>query len=298
MPLGWFLSGCITGTSTNFLAWFRYLSNFKGLRFKSKKCLFRLSKNLRTQPNFKRRFAWHLSKLLVVTSFLWAYSMLGTAFVKIPSDYQWILAFLTPFLGEIGCMVLFKINCKAAGEQLEGNQERTIDCLTQHYIGARHAVFMGVIVGGVATQTTNYCIAAMDFVLAIYDCLKIIRKHRKNEDILDDVEDLVMSERQSLIGLIYLLLILMSYFGPNADLLGNIKMSIWHFQSPIGDIQVFIYNVVFWMAVDLFSALISGMLLWYFCKANVLKSMFKLQKQFWLQFAIVEAFVMTEVSSR
>ena len=106
-----------------------------------------------------------------------------------------------------------------------------------------------------------------------------------------------MSERQSLIGLIYLLLILMSYFGPNAKLLGNIKMSIWHFQSPIGDIQVFIYNVVFWMAVDLFSALISGMLLWHFCKANVLKSMFKLQKQFWLQFAIVEAFVMTEVSS-
>ena len=39
MPLGWFLSGCITGTSTNFLAWFRYLSSFKGSRFKSNKYL-------------------------------------------------------------------------------------------------------------------------------------------------------------------------------------------------------------------------------------------------------------------
>ena len=42
--------------------------------------------------------------------------------------------------------------------------------------------------------------------------------------VSDDVMELVLGERESINHLSYLLLIIMAFFGPNADLLGNIKL--------------------------------------------------------------------------
>ena len=54
---------------------------------------------------------------------------------------------------------------------------------------------------------------------------------------------LVISERQSLHALTYMSLIIMAYFGPNAEFLGNIKLKIWQYQNPIADIEAYIYRV-------------------------------------------------------
>ena len=106
---------------------------------------------------------------------------------------------------------------------------------------------------------------------------------------------LVMSERKSINTLTYLLLIIMAYFGPNAELLGNIKLSIWHFQRPIADIEAYIFNVGLLFAVDLFSLVINGGLLWNFANINVLKIMKKLQNDFWFVFAVAEGSLLMEV---
>ena len=97
--------------------------------------------------------------------------------------------------------------------------------------------------------------------------------------------------------LTYMALILMAYFGPNAGLLGNIKLRLWHYQKPIPDINAFVMNVSLFLVVDILSFVINGCLLWHFCKVNAIKQLQKVQKDFWIVFGIAEAFLLMEVKN-
>ena len=95
------------------------------------------------------------------------------------------------------------------------------------------------------------------------------------EDVL-----LVLSERKSIIPLSYIFIVLMAYYGPNANLIGNIKLTIWQYQSPITDIEALVYNVGLLSLVDLSSFAINGILLWFFCGINLMKTLKSLQQEF------------------
>lgn len=112
---------------------------------------------------------------------------------------------------------------------------------------------------------------------------------------LESALKLVISERKSINVLTYIVLILMAYYGPNAELLGNIQLSIWQFQRPIQDIEAYVFRITLLLGVDLISLAVNVGLLWYFCKINLLKLLQKLQKAFWYVFAIAEAFIFMEV---
>ena len=107
---------------------------------------------------------------------------------------------------------------------------------------------------------------------------------------------LVLSERKSVNTLTYLICIVMAYYGPNAEILGNIKLSIWQFDRPIADIEAYISKVSILLAVDLLSLVVSGIILRMICGINVLKTLRKLQKQYWQFFAIAEGYLLMEVS--
>ena len=109
------------------------------------------------------------------------------------------------------------------------------------------------------------------------------------------VNGLVLGERKSINTLTYLLLILLAYFGPNAEIMGNIQLSIWQFQRPILDINAYVFRVSLLMFVDLLSLVINGILLWITCKVNIIKVFETLQKDYWILFAVAEAYVLIEV---
>ena len=106
---------------------------------------------------------------------------------------------------------------------------------------------------------------------------------------------LVLSERESINTFTYLALIVMAYFGPNAKLLGNIRLKIWQYQTPILDIEAYIIKVSLLMAAELASLVINGILIWKFCGINVMEILKKLQKSYWIFFALAEAYVLMEV---
>ena len=111
----------------------------------------------------------------------------------------------------------------------------------------------------------------------------------------DDVKGLILGERKSINTLTFILIITMAYFGPNAENMGNIKLSIWQFQRPIPDINAYILKVSLLMAIDLLSLVINGMLLWKICHVNSFKIFRNLQRSYWIVFAIAEAYIMMEV---
>ena len=125
--------------------------------------------------NWKRRFVWFLGRVGgVVFGVNWAYVFLGIAFSTVPRDYQWILALLSPLFREFWVWIAPKPSYKASGTGSGGNT--TAKFLTQHYMETKHAVFLAVILGGVATPETTYCILGMDSLINMYHSLKIIIK--------------------------------------------------------------------------------------------------------------------------
>ena len=112
--------------------------------------------------------------------------------------------------------------------------------------------------------------------------------------MLDDVSKLVLSERKSINTLTYMTLIMMSYFGPNANLLGNIKLEIWHFNRPITDIESYVFKGCLLMGVDILSLVINGIVIWHFCRVNVLEKLKDVQNNFWHLFAIAEGYLLME----
>ena len=94
----------------------------------------------------------------------------------------------------------------------------------------------------------------------------------------------------------YIAIMVMAYYGPNASILGSVKLAIWHHQSTIQDINQFITNVGLLFGVDLMSFIINGIILWMFCKVNVMKVLQKLQKQYWFIYTFAEAYLLTEVN--
>ena len=108
--------------------------------------------------------------------------------------------------------------------------------------------------------------------------------------------NLVLMERKSINTFTYVMLIVMAYFGPNAEILGNVKLKIWQFQRPIPDIYACIQKVSLLMAVDLLTLVINGIFIWKICSINILQIFKKLQKEYWIYFAVAEAYILMEVS--
>ena len=109
------------------------------------------------------------------------------------------------------------------------------------------------------------------------------------------VRGLILNERcEIVVPLLYILTFLMAYFGPNAELIGNVKLTIWQYQA-VKDINNFLEKVFFLFAIDLFGAVVNGLLLWKTCKINCLKTLKNMQKEFWHIMGVQEAVLFLSV---
>ena len=88
----------------------------------------------------------------------------------------------------------------------------------------------------------------------------------------------------------------MAYYGPNAEILGNIKLRIWHYQTIIVNIEDFVSNLMSLFVLDSLSFVINGILLWKYCQTNVLKVLKQLQSTHWIYMSVVEAVLLMEVN--
>ena len=113
----------------------------------------------------------------------------------------------------------------------------------------------------------------------------------------DDIASLVLTERvEVIVPVTYLIMMVMAFYGPNAEIMGNVKLRIWHHQSPIEDINVFLVNLGLLIVVDVFGFVTSGLLLWKYCQVNVIKVLQKIQKKFWYLLLVTEGYLLIEVS--
>ena len=108
----------------------------------------------------------------------WGYAVYGSAFIKVPNQYQWILALLNPYVRDF-----FSKFISHVAKQSAGDDNKTTQILTAHYVTTKHAIFLGAIISGVATPESSVCILLTDLSKALYSGWKIIKKSKLGANI-------------------------------------------------------------------------------------------------------------------
>ena len=93
----------------------------------------------------------------------------------------------------------------------------------------------------------------------------------------------------------FVIITLMAYLGPNAEILGGMKYKLWQFQGTIPDIQEYCLKVSLLLVADWVSFILNAIILWLYCRINILDSLKYLQKTFWIVFMFIENLHMLEV---
>ena len=110
----------------------------------------------------------------------------------------------------------------------------SVELIAQNLAATFHMIFVSVCVGGVATDATLYTLLATDFIINNYFAVMTWRNftQKKLQKLKQSVQILVLSEcLEIVIPLAYLLCFVIAYYGPNADILGNIKNGYWQYQE-------------------------------------------------------------------
>ena len=109
------------------------------------------------------------------------------------------------------------------------------------------------------------------------------------------IEELVLTEKiETLVPLTYLICFAIAYYGPNSEILGNVKLDLWHFK-PVLDIGNYMKTLFTLFAVDLTSLVINGIILQTTYNINVLKIFQNIQSEFWLIMAVQQAWSLAQV---
>ena len=258
----------------------------------------RIPKNYRGDQTIRKKYIYFILTGVAVLGHSVMYGVVGAIFTKIPEEYQWIATLFLPVYREVAAWMFLKLIYNAT----DSHDTDIAQLLVQHFIGVKHTLFLTIALGTVATQASTYIVIGQDFLINIYLCMRSIYmlKYKKNEASVDqahkNIQELVLNERiEFATPLSYVVCFLMAYYGPNAEIMGNIKFSSWHY-GDVASVGKFLSVLSLLFAVDFASGFVSAILLWIFCNINLIKILLELQRDLWIMMAVQESFAMVSVT--
>ena len=109
------------------------------------------------------------------------------------------------------------------------------------------------------------------------------------------IAELTLTERiETLVPLTYMICYAIAYYGPNAEILGSVKLDLWQFK-PILDFDKYMTSLFILFSVDFLSLIMNGIILWTTCNINMFKVFRKIQSEFWLIMAVQQSYSLLEV---
>ena len=171
-----------------------------------------------------------------------------------------------------------------------------------------NALYVAIRLGQTTTNTTSILILVVDFALNLYSCRDVINLNKTILPTIPFVTEQLVKKRDSvltklilteiieiLVPFSYLMTVLLAYYGPNAEILGNIRNGCWQF-NPIDDIGELVLSVTIMFLIDSCSAIIVGYLLLNVCSINFVEETFKVIREKWDAIAVIIANFLTYVS--
>ena len=254
---------------------------------------FHFPKSWRQDTVIKTRF-----KAAVWGSVTWVfvgtgYQAISLAFQYIPNHINWIMVFVPIPYREFNSWFYPLIIKKLT----KHDDDLVIDIIAGHYFGVWHVLFLSRTIGTLLGNL-GHLLLAVDFTVNVSFTLAALWYGRKEQNQLKKVDHLlsfIINEAvECIIPIAYLLCLLIAFYGPNAEHLGNIKFGGWNFSE-----RTNLNNDIFWLliitTVDFGSLIIGGALLKIIGGLNVFRIYAQLQSDVGLLLAIAQGFMVSWV---
>lgn len=185
-------------------------------------------------------------------------------------------------------------------EKCSNDDERYAKIIFQYTLSTNHAITLCYIIGSFATASTSWLLMSIDFTLNIVLCLCIVwtkKRHpykiKKQIEMLQDLSVNEMVEFHA--PLSFLLVINVAFYGPNAEIFGNIGNSYWTYVA-IEDIGQTTSIMGVFFLVDFCSTLVSAVILWRTCQIMLWTAFLESQKEFGKFYCVILGHFLVTVS--
>ena len=123
----------------------------------------------------------------------------------------------------------------ALAKKSAGRDDDSVETIAGSLIAISTSLFMAINLGSIATDATSYTILGMAFLLNVKDVAVVARHIRGGEEKFEEAcfafQDLTINMcLEIILPLSYLACFLLASAGDNANVLGNIGNSYWHYQ--------------------------------------------------------------------
>ena len=225
------------------------------------------------------------------------YKVVQRSFIVIPKHLHWPLIAVLVIVRELHAGGLCYLGQKAAGYH-----DLSIEVLATEYGALRHAIFLSVDGASITTNVIAYTILAVDFLMNVFCTLIVIwcdknRSEKNRERQVKALLNLIINEAvEFMVPISYVITLLMAYYGPNGEILGNIKNSFWQYRA-IDNLGDTLKWIAIMFSVDFASLIVSYLLLQYFCKINIFRIYLQIQDQMGHMLGIATGYMIAEVTS-
>ena len=235
----------------------------------------------RKSSEFRKRYGFYMLRAVVFILFHIEYTIFKKIMLEINSTWQWIVPALLISVKEMNIWITSKLSIKAAG-----TKDTSTQVVNFFEVNCIHCVILSTFLGANITYTAAWTILLGDLLLNFYLTARIIwiknGEHfsRRMEKVESMLVSLVLNELvEALVPVTFCICLLLSYYGPNAELMCDIKSSHFHC-TPIENIGKYVENLGFFFLADIISLIITGLFLWFFARINIYQAYTCLQKEF------------------
>ena len=267
---------------------------------------FMFPKHTRINATFRKQllafFAYNL--WIAVAIYLQLSVLMTKVFTQLPENLQWTMAIFIPLVKNFGDSVSKFVIGKASGPDIVAS--RTV---VNIFSSATFSFWLVIMLGTTATEFTSVCILGVNSLINAGLCIKIIHFFRLTYDeykaskedqnmkvCKETLTELIINEViEIFVPFAFVITYTISYYGPNAAILGNIGNDYWHFKK-VESISPLIISALIICLIDFLSTLISAFLLWKYCQINLLNEVFAVFKKYGFILAIHAAANVNKVS--
>ena len=218
---------------------------------------------------------------------------------RLGENLQWTMSIILPLVREANFSMMTHILENAVESKSTVNPiPRICAAISTNVI---FAFFVALKISNATFKRTGYGLVAVDVLINFYCTYKIIKSYRmiapemeeegtrRRYEVTEEVMKLIVTELvEFLVPICYLISFFFAFYGPNADLIGGVKFSEWHYSS-VEDIARFSSDLTAMFVCDFACLILSATLLLKLSSTNALNETYKMAKMFWLRIAMAIA---------
>ena len=273
--------GFLTPYSSIYLVWVHFLRYRYPMPFIGQICLavgyickcvslwFIFPRHLRHNQMFRKRLLAYLSLFPLYFIIGIGYTQISSLVFMVPDTLQWTLGICLPIFKKFNTWISIKVAFKAAGSN-DVSAKLAMICS----IGSIHAFSVSLLLGSKITFANACLIAMIDCIPNIFCCAKLLKPNQidtkmDNSSNNEALKCLILTEMlKTIIPIIYVFSFLIAYFGPNANVLGNVQNDYWQYEK-VDDVSEKFSRIGMFFIFDVGRVIIFSALIWRYCKFDI-----------------------------